>query len=156
MVLWDSNSMMAFWRYTFGVCFEAANHPPPQKKIVLGKSDGQGPPHSTSLAAARYNHWMQKGGLTDFNASCEFFSSTHRHISKYICIGLSDVLSKNGVAELGDQDFYLPWQDLAGSWRLATGTAGPRAFDWRLVTMLWELCGGNGSTVTYQNYPNTI
>jgi len=50
----------------------------------------------------------------------------------------------------------LPWQDLAGSWRLATGTAGPRAFDWRLVMMLWELCGGNGSTVTYQKYPNTI
>jgi len=44
MVLWDSNSMMAFWGYTFGVCFEAANHPP-QKKRVLGESeDGQGPP----------------------------------------------------------------------------------------------------------------
>ena len=36
MVLWDSNSMMAFWGYTFGVCFEAANHPPQKKKESLG------------------------------------------------------------------------------------------------------------------------
>lgn len=105
MVLWDSNSMMAFWGYTFGVCFEAANHPPQKKKESLGNQKTvKVPPILRPWLPARYNHWMQKGGLTDSNASCEFFSSTHRHISKYICIDFSDVLSKIGVVELGDQD----------------------------------------------------
>lgn len=67
MVLWDSNSMMAFWGYTFGVCFEAANHPPQKKKRVLGESeDGQGPPHSTTLAACKVQPLNAEGRLDWF------------------------------------------------------------------------------------------